>query len=647
MFESKLPKNLKARKVRITFKEEIEPQEVFLDKLARKKAEELSLPEQKFEVLLSKRILQGFCFVFFALIFVLLFKTFQLQVIQGGSFSDLARQNYQRVYLVRPTRGVIYDSKGQQMVFNKPSFDLVCLKSNLPFEESEKEVVLRQVSEIIKKDLNELKEEINKSLSSPLLISSDFDHETLILLETKINKLPGFQIEKNTIREYIDGHSFSHLIGFIGRIEQAEQSYLKDYSITDYVGKTGVEKFYEKALRGKPGKFQVERDARGNQISSKKISSPEPGESLVLYLDVGLQKKIQEELQKSLKRVGAQKAAAVALDPRTGGVLALVSIPGFDNNLFSREVSQEELKELFEDPADPLFNRAMSGIGYPTGSTIKPFIATAALEEEIISPSKIIHCQGLISVENPYWPEIKPKVYTYHDWKIHGWTDLRKAIAESCNVYFYTIGGGYKDFKGLGPEKIKQYVELFGWGQKTGIDLPSEGEGILPEIDKNWRLGHTYHFSIGQGAFAVTPLQVAEAFSAIANKGILYEPRVVQKILKGSPDSPQAVEEIESRIRRQEFFKKENIEVVREGMKQAVTSPSGSSFILNTLPVSAAAKTGTAQTSKPGYNHAWVTVFAPYKDPQIVLTIVVESVKENQIAALPVAREVLDWYFSK
>jgi len=647
MFRSKPRNPLKGKRVDTFIKEEIEPQEILIDKLARKRRDELSMPEQKLKVLLPRKALLGIFFLFCFLFLVLIAKSFQLQIIEGENFYELAKKNYQKIYFIRPVRGVVYDSKGKQLVFNRPSFDLICLKATLPSDELEKEAVLSEVSGIINKDIEEIRERIEKASLEPILIDGNFDHETLILLETKIDELKGFTIEKNTTREYVDGSDFSHLLGFCGRINEMEKEVFSKYSMADYIGKSGVEKSYESILRGVPGEFKVERDVLSKEVLSEQVSSPEAGKSLVLWLDAGLQEKLKYELLQSLERIGAEKAAAVAIDPRTGGVLAMVSIPSFDNNLFSEQGSEEELAELLQDPLAPMFNRAMSGIGYPTGSTIKPLIAAAALQENIISPDENILCKGLISIENPYWPDIEPKEYTYRDWRVHGITNMYKAISESCNVYFYTIGGGYEDFRGLGPKRIKKYIELFGWGEKTRIDLPEEGKGIVPTINKDWRLGDTYHFSIGQGPFAITPLQVANAFSAIANKGILYEPRVVKKLIKGSPENPEMVEEIPSEVIREGFIDKENLEIIQKAMRQTVTSPSGSTHLFNDLPVSSAAKTGTAQTGKPGFNHAWVTVFAPYDDPQIVLTVMVESAPEDQTATLPVAKEVLMWYFSE
>lgn len=636
---------------KIKNKKDIEPQEVFLDSLARKREAELGISERKFEVPLSKKILKGFLVFVIVLLFILFAKTFQFQVLENKKFSALANENKFIIHSIRASRGVIYDSKGEQIVFNKPSFDLILDKKGLPSSDFEKIKILKDVSEIIKENLEDLEKKINEEQDQEVLISKNLDHQALILLETKITELSGFRIEQNSIRYYAEGPSFAHLIGYTGKIGVKElEKNPGIYSVFDYVGIDGLEKSYEEILRKNPGKTRIERDVYGNLLSKEIISLPESGKSLVLWLDSELEKKVEEELKKILKNIGAEKAIGIALNPKTGGVIALVSIPSYDNNLFSKGSDQEALSDLLTDPQEPLFNLAVSGL-YPTGSTIKPLIASAALEEEIISPIKKINCQGGITIPNKYNPEIST---IKQDWRIHGWTDMRKAIAESCNVYFYTIGGGYKDQEGLGPSRIKKYLELFGWGNKTEIDLSGEVKGLIPspewkkEIKKEpWWDGDTYNLSIGQGDIKVTALQVANAFAAIANGGTLYKPKIVKEIVDSEKN---LIEEIKPEILREGFIDPENLEIVREGMRRAVTgesSPYASSVILNSLPVSAAAKTGTAQISNPNYFHNWVTVFAPYDDPQIVLTIVIENVKGLQSAALPVAKEVLEWYFSK
>jgi len=568
------------------FKKEIEPQEVLLDSLAQKKEKELGVSEKKLEIPLSQKILRGLWLSFFILTFILFGKTAQLQILEGKTYSQLSEENRFIVQLIQAQRGVIYDKDLNQLVFNKSSFDLVC------------------DGEVAEENL---------------------DHQTLIFYEVKgMDEFPGCEIINNATRDYKDGSAFSHIIGYQRKTGE----------------KTGLEDYYDAVLRAKPGEIQITRDVYGNPISKEIVSQPSSGQSLVLHLNSGLQKKLNQVLGSVIRSVGAKTGAAVALNPKNGGVLALTSFPNFDNNLFSQAMSLEEWDSLFNNPQKPLFNRVIAG-EYPIGSTIKPLIASAGLQENLISPEKNILCQGLIEVEHRYDPEI---VYKFHDWTTHGWTDLRSAIAQSCNVYFYRLGGGYETQEGLGPSRIKQYLELFGWGETTQIDLSGEAEGLIPDpnwkkevIGENWWDGDTYYLAIGQGYILATPLQVAVSFGAVANGGTLYQSQIVQRVLDGEENHYQVI--------RENFIDSENLQIVREGMREAVTY--GSSVLLNSLPVQAAAKTGTAQTGKEEVYHNWVTVFAPYDNPEIVLTIMIENVKGMQSAVLPVAREVLAWYFSQ
>jgi len=613
--------------------DDIEPHEVLLDSLAKKREHEFGLSEKKFEVPLARKLLQGF-FIFSILVLTILFlKTFQLQVLEREAFTVRAEENKFIIHQIKAERGIIYDKDLNQLVLNRPNFDLICQKVSLPEEEKERENILAEVAKIIKKDPAELEKIITESQEPTLLISENLDYQTLLILETRLKEFAGFQIEKNSVREYQQGAVFSHLIGYKRKSGQ----------------KTGLEEFYDDVIGEKPGEIRIERDVKGNLISQEIVSLPESGKGLVLWLDSDLQKKTMEALENSLKRVGAKSGAAVALNPQTGAVLALVSLPTFNNNLFSEGMNEAQWQEINNDPTKPLFNRTISA-GFLTGSTIKPLIASAALEEKIINPEKSINCQGFISIPNPWDPSAST---TKKDWTAHGWTNLRKAIAESCNVYFYTVGGGLGSQEGLGPTRIKKYLELFSWGEKTGIDLPGEISGFIP--DKAWKKetwkadwwdGDTYNLAIGQGFLQITPLEVALSFSAIANGGTLYQPQVAQKIVDAEKNT---IEELKPKIIRQNFISPENLKIVREGMRQAVTgvnSPQASAVTLSSLPVAVAAKTGTAELGN-NYYHNWVTVFAPYENPQIVITVMIEKVKGDMVAALPVAKEILEWYFTQ
>ena len=620
---------------------EIEPEEVLLDKLAKKKEEEIGIFEKKLEVPIFKTTLFRFFLLLLSILAILYLRTFQLQILQAEEFQIKSNTNKFLISKIKAERGVIYDQNFKQLVFNKLSFDLVLSKNELPKEEKEREKVLKEVSSILKIDSGKLKEKIN-SQDEKIIISENLDHQTLIVLETKIEELPGFEIEKRIQREYLDGETISHLIGYLGKV--------------DFEGKEGIEKSYNQVLKENPGKILIERDARGKILSQEIVDLPKPGKSLVLWLDFDLQKKIKEEMEKKIKEVGAKGGAAVALDPKTGGVLSLVSLPSFDNNLFSRGISQEEWEKLEKDQRKPLLNRATSG-QYLLGSTVKPFIALAALEEKIISQNTKINCQGGIEIPHRYNPDI---IYRFGDWAVHGWTDVKKAIAESCNVFFYTIGGGYQGKEGLGPSKIKKFLELFGFGKLVSSDfpIPSFAQGLVgdPEWKKknfgeNWWDGDTYNLSIGQGYILSTPLQVARAFAAIANGGKLLKPKFVKEIVD---EEKNVIEVIQSEVESEIPIDPKNLQIVKEGMRWAVTgqnSPYASAIALNDLPVAVAAKTGTAQVSRKDcrdcYN-IWISVFAPYEDPKIVLTIVLEDVKGRlSQVVVPVAKEILSWYFTK
>lgn len=653
MFASRNSRYLKKPK-----KIDIEPQEILLDKLAQRKERELGLSSKKLEAPLSKKILLAFLALCLSLLVVLFLKTLQLQTVQAEDFRNELEKNKFIVQSIEATRGVIYDKDLKQLVFNRPAFDLILNKNELPSSPMKKSEILREVCRILEKDRSEMEKEIEKEKGPRLLVAQNLDHQTLILLETKINQLAGFKIEDTTIREYGAGQAFSHLLGYTGKISREE---LKEgtefYSMSDYVGRDGLEKTYEDVLRRTPGKLRVERDAVGNPLAEKILSLSQAGKSLVLFLDSALQNKTAQVLEKVVKQAGASKGAVVALNPKTGGILAMVSFPFFDNNLFSKKADPALLSELLNSEEEPLFNRAVSGL-YPAGSIIKPLIAAGALEEKIISPDKNIYCPGFIALPNPYYPDIGPEEYKYHDWTVHYWTDMRRAIAESCNVYFYTIGGGYEGQQGLGASKIKKYLGLFNWGELTGFDLAGEKSGSVPDpawkasffknkAEQIWYDGDTYNLSIGQGYVSVTPLQVATAFSAIANGGKVLRPRVVQKVIKGSAkpqEEMSIIKEFKPEVIRDGFIAQENLEVVRQGMRQAVTHGSAANW-LNSLNVPVAAKTGTAQSAQKGHYHNWVAVFGPYEDPEIVLVVLVENVPEIRTAALPIAREILQWYF--
>ena len=644
---------------------EIEFEEIFLDKLLKEREEEKGVSQRKLETPLERI---NFIILFLLGVFlfsILLFFTFRLQVTEKEKYVAQALENKFITLHLTSERGIIYDRNMRPLVLNEVSFDLWFSKSELP--KDKKENVLNEIARIIEENEEVLKEAIEKNEEEKILLKKDLNHQQLILLETKKERLPGFKIEKRILRNYENLLSLSHILGYLGEISSQQLRQFGDYEVGDYVGKEGVERSYEQVLKERKGEIQIERDAEGKEISRKIIEYPQSGDSLVLSLDFSLQKKVEEALKNILQEIGAEKGAAVALNPQNGEVLASVSWPSFNNNLFARGITSEELQKLNEDERNPQLNRAIGGV-YLTGSTIKPLIATAALAEGIVKDTTEIFCPLELCLVNIYTGEGD----CFPDWTFHGWTNIKKAIAESVNPFFYTIGGGYTvpspsseffdqrlplEFDGLGVTKIAKYLRLFGLGEKTKIDLPGEVSGRVPDpawkekyfaartrAQQIWYLGDTYNLSIGQGYLLATPLQMAAAFQAIANQGKIFKPKIAKEILDATGDPK---EELGPELIKENLISEEFLRIVKQGMRQAVSSPSGSAFSLSALPVKACAKTGTAQIyPKKEIYHNWITVFAPYESPEIVLTVVIENVEGTRIAAQKAAQEILDWYFS-
>jgi len=633
--------------------EDIEPHEIFYDHLAKNHEESLDLGEKKFEISLPEKALRLPLLIAGIFCSVALIRVVELQTVEGKEFAKQAAQNKYLFYKVQSDRGIIYDNNFKPLVQNQSTFDLQCLNERMPEAGPERNRTVSSLAQIAGLDIASLDAAI---VSAKIPTVGNLDHKSLIVLEARIGDFPGCAIVKRPIRNYVNDAGLSHLLGYMGKIDQNEWNTSPElYSINDYVGRDGLEKSYENTLRKDPGRMRIERDAKGNIISENVSETPESGDSLQLWIDYDLQKKLNEAMARQLKNLGLTKGAAIAMDPNTGGVLAMVSFPDYDNNLFSSGNS-EEVGKLFDNKDNPLFNRTISG-RYLTGSTIKPLEAAAALQEKIISPSKQINCQGKLVVQNRYNADI---VYTFNDNHVHGATNMYKAIAESCNAYFQTLGGGYADQQGLGPSRIKKYLDLFGWEEPTGVDLPGEIAGFVPDQawkkekfagtqDQSWGDGDTYNLAIGQGFIGITPVEVVSAYAAIANGGTLYRPQLVKKVVDSNKN---IIEEKAPQIIRQNFIDAENLNAVREGMRHGVNgvnAPLASSLILNQLGIPLASKTGTAQLRKGADGkdllNSWVGVFGPYDKPEIVLLVMMEEVHEGQLAVLPVAKEVLGWYF--
>ena len=640
MFEFHSQNDLKGRRVSLSDRREIQPQEIFLDKLSCERMDRDGISERKMEVPLSHYSFRFLLICSIILFSILLSRSFQLQVIKGEEYAGMADRNQFAYMTIDNTRGIIYDRNMDQLVYNQSRFSLVFDKGDFENDDWSDEVKI--ISDILKMDYEAVSAIISESDSNEVVIIKEIPQEELIMLEVRTRDMAGFRIEDERIRHYPEAEIFSHVIGYTGRISASDRELMEGSSKNDRIGRTGLERSYEADLRVIPGQIKLGRDAKGRVHSEEIVSMAESGNDLVLWIDAGLQRKIYEELERITSKIGSEVAAAVAIDPRTGGVLAMVGYPGFNSNVFTKNLGFEE---LFQDPRKPLFNRVIAGT-YSVGSAIKPLIGLAALEEGIVTPTKQFYSPGHLSIPNPWNPS---ESSVFADLAPSGWYDVSRAVALSSNVYFYIVGGGYRDQLGLGPTLIKKYLNLFGWGSLTGIDIPGEKTGFIPDpewkretMNDRWRVGDSYNLSIGQGYMSVTPLQVATAFVAIANQGKLLRPMVVRDVIGRDGE---VIRTNQTEVINREFVSYDNMKVIREAMKDTVEY--GSARLLNSLPVSAGAKTGTAQIPRVGHYNNWITVFAPYDDPEIVLTILVEEVKGIRAATLPVAKEVLEWYFSE
>ncbi|MDP2708691.1 MAG: penicillin-binding protein 2 [bacterium] len=570
-----------------------------------------------------------------------------LQIVKGSYYYELAEGNRIRVQRLEAKRGVIYDRQGRPLVRNSANFLLYFVPADLPKDSLERQGVIQKVSAALgtltAPDIFDLLSPIVPgSLESyqPLFIADNIDYDNAMALYLESDNMPGVVITNKTRREYnLFSLSLSHILGYTGKINDRELAkYGDEYLLIDYIGKTGVENFWENEMKGINGKKQIEVDALGKE---KKIINQEAGldgHNLVLSLDIELQKKLEEVIIGTLEKLNLNKACGIIEDPNNGEILAMVSFPSFNNNDFARGMTQAEYGSLAEHPDQPLFNRCISG-EYPSGSTIKPIVAAAALEEKIINENTSFLSNGGLRINQWFFP----------DWKAggHGVTGVKRALAESINTFFYYIGGGYQDFTGLGLDRMVKYEKLFGLNTQTGIDLPGESAGFLPtkewklEVkDEPWYIGDTYHVAIGQGDILVTPLQVANYTAALANGGSLYRPHLIKQVLDSQDN---LIGEADNKPIRTDIISAKNMEIVRQGMRQAVTS--GSARALSDLSVAVAGKTGTAQWSSVKPTHAWFIGFAPYDKPQVAITILIEQGGEGSSVAVPIAREVIDWYF--
>jgi len=615
----------------------------------RSEVEEPHDPKQQ------QRLRIGFMYVLIIAAFgALAVQLANLQILQNEKYEQRAVLNQLRVEPVIPPRGVIYDRNGVPVVENVPSFSAAVVAADVPDERTLE--VAAGLERLLGVPALETVLRIEESRASnnpfiPIIVKEGLTQQEAYRLREQLPSVPGAQVVVEPVRRYTGGPELSNVLGYMGRIDEQEYAALQDagYIPSDRIGKAGVESHYEEYLRGLPGTKQIEKDATGREVRVLNEEPAVPGNNLILSIDLDLQKKVTELTQQAAK--GGQ-AAAIVMDVNTGEILAMVSLPLFDNNVFSGKIDEARLQQYMQDPKKPLVNHALAE-QYAPGSIFKQVTGAAALQEGVATTSTTITSRGSIQVPNQYDPSI---VYTFRDWAVLGTLDFYGGLAMSSDVYFYYLAGGYyaygNNFDGLGIDRLSYYTSLYGIGTPTGIDIEGEAPGNLPSAEwkeqtfgEVWTIGDTYNMGIGQGYLAVTPIQMARVVSATANGGKLLVPRVVREVRDSENHVIVANDPI---VERQIPISPQNFAIVREAMRQAVTWGTAKNGAV--AGVSVAGKTGTAEfgprRADGSYEtHAWYTGFAPFEAPEVSVTVFLErGVGANDAA--PLAAKILDYYFN-
>lgn len=584
----------------------------------------------------------------------LLARSFHLQVIRADTFAVAAERNRSRSDILVPTRGIITDRHGTPLVRNVPRYTIGVIPADLSMVDAASVERLARVVGVTPDALRDALHRYPRFLTEPIAVRDDlsYDDASRMLVAAETTAVQLIVTEQRDYRRPSgrDLESLSHVMGYVGRVSPEEYTTLASqrYRASDRIGKTGIEAQYEQHLRGTSGMRTVVVDARGRTAATPAMEPPIAGQTLTLTIDLALQETAERALRAGLQRVGARRGAAIAMDPRNGEILALVSVPSFSSSAVAAGISPTDYAALVQNADHPLFPRAIAGT-YPSGSTIKPVVAAAALSAGIITSSTSVLSTGGLRVGTSFFP----------DWREggHGWVTVTEALAQSVNTFFYVIGGGWpratvprggpSQSDALGPERLAEAFRAFGFGAITGIDIPGEVPGIVPtpawkeqERGEPWYIGDTYHLAIGQGDLLVTPLQVAVATAPFANEGRRAVPRLVADASVNQATSESGAMDGTPVAGITDVA----IAAVRRGMRAAVLE--GSARGLASLPLTVFGKTGTAQTTPNRRSHAWFTGFAE-TSPQptassrkLVVTVLVEEGGDGSAVAVPIAREI-------
>lgn len=657
-------------------------------------------------------LIMGLVFGFYGI------KLFIYQIIDGAGYTAFAEENRTKQISVQTQRGMILDRNGFVLAKNAPSYDVAIVPANLPTDTGTVEEIYRQLSELIDVPISNgaltdksaklftpcqsdfgIKEIVTigdtNSPYQPVKIKCNVDEEAAMVISEKGSKWPGVEIEISPIRNYPTGSLTAAVVGFLGPITAENQTkYINNGFVagTDKVGFAGIELMLDDYLIGKNGTRVIEVDNAGKEIRNLETPvDPIPGNNVVLTIDTRLQNAAQSELvyemnwwNTHLGRIQSQNGVVIAMNPKTGEILALVTYPSYENNLMTREIPAYYYNQLNKDPLKPLFNHAISA-EHPPGSVYKLAAAIGALNEGVVTPQQVLACPGSITVLQKFSPNDPgiPLEYASYDRNGHGTCDFLKGVSLSDDVYFYKIGGGYEQEVpngGLGAWRLAEYARALGYGATSGIELPGEANGLVPDPawkrinqHENWSTGDTYIDTIGQGYVLSTPLQVLESMATIANNGKHMKPTLVKEVVDPEGNVVKAFEptllwditkdpvinildENGKATGEKKVVEPWVVQKLQEGLREVVVSGTGKTAMAS-LDIPSAGKTGTAEycdnvaqakdlCKRDNWPiHAWYVGYAPYDDPEIVVLAFVYNGGEGASVAAPIVREVLKAYF--
>jgi penicillin-binding protein 2 len=650
-------------------------------------------------------------------------RLWDLQIVRGAEYLNRAANNRLREEALDAPRGIIYDRTGKPLVVNAPNFEVQIIPAYLPEDEKAERAVYERLSQLLNMPiehqsaitstqvvtgqgmltvLDGMKYLYDRSADSiksrrshiknivdevrgiapyePVVISSTVPNPIALQVAEEAYNLPGVRVHAVPVREYVSGTLTSGILGYLRRISEDDLPLLPPgYNPdVDRVGAVGIEGEFEELLRGRKGQRMVEEDVVGREIRVIGESRPAaPGNNLYLSLDLDLQQFSQQALQDEIDEINrfydrtkTRRGVVLVMDVKTGEILTMVSLPSYDNNIFSKSaIGQDELDALYTDPYLPQLNHAFQSAFAP-GSVFKVVPAAAGLQEGVITPRTIIFDPGVLVLPNEVYPDNPSLAQKFYGWFKAGFgnQNVVDALAHSTNVFFYEVGGGYHvkgepEFNGLGVDRLAKYSRDFGFGQTTGIDLVGEAAGLVPSPlwkrqnkAENWTTGDTYNFSIGQGFLTATPLQVLATYAAIANNGVLMQPHIVTQVTDADGNvvqrfTPKAVRTLP--------ISPENLAVVKQGLDAVVNSDSGTGKNARVDGVHIAGKTGTAEycddlALKNGEcyvghqpTHAWFAAYAPVEDPEIAVLVFIYNGGEGSERAAPVAQRILKYYFER